>query len=254
MYPFWVSEGLATNFEFEWLAGPGFTNCSTARHDCLVKTHAAGDLVPLRQFVVQTKVPASASRSRRYYAQAWAFFQYLLTERNAYSEGALLSRAPDGNLSVASPARVAERLNRQFPMDRSRQYFTFVYGVVDAESGVIDYVIAGHPAPVLVPGGDAPVLVAGGGLPIGMLENAVFEDGRLTLEPGDRLYLYTDGVIEALDATEREYGLDRLLAAIERCRALPLRAGIDAIAAEVRDWCSGRLRDDVSVLAVEREA
>jgi len=81
MYPFWVSEGLATNFEFDWLAGPGLADCSTARHDCLIKTHAAGNLVPLEQFVVQTKVPASASRSRRYYAQAWAFFQYLLTER-----------------------------------------------------------------------------------------------------------------------------------------------------------------------------
>ncbi len=170
------------------------------------------------------------------------------------AEGALLSRAPDGNVSAVPPARVAERLNRQFPMDRSRQYFTFVYGVIDAQSGVMDYVVAGHPAPVLVPRGDAPVLVAGGGLPVGMLENAVFEDGRLTLGPGDRLFLYTDGVIEALDAAEQEYGIDHLLAAIERGRSLPLRAGIDQVAAEVRDWCNGRLRDDVSVLAVEREA
>ena len=137
-------------------------------------------------------------------------------------------------------------------MDRSRQYFTFVYGVIDAQSGMMHYVIAGHPAPVLVPAGDAPVLVAGGGLPVGMLEHAAFEDGQLTLEPGDRLYFYTDGVIEALDGAEHEYGIDRLLAAIERNRGLPLRAGIDAIAAEVRDWCDGRLRDDVSLLAVER--
>ena len=152
------------------------------------------------------------------------------------------------------PARVAERLNQQFPMDRSRQYFTFVYGVIDTRSGEMDYVIAGHPAPVLVPRGDAPVLVAGEGFPVGMLEQASFEDRRLTLEPGDRLYLYTDGVIEALDADEREYGIARLLAAIERHRDQPLRAAIDAIAAEVRDWSGGRLQDDVSLLAVEREA
>ena len=170
------------------------------------------------------------------------------------AEGVLLSRAPDGTVSVVPPSRVAERLNRQFPMDRSRQYFTLVYGVVDARSGELDYVVAGHPAPVLVPRHEAPVLVAGGGLPVGMLERAVFEDGHLTLEDGDRLYFYTDGVIEALDAAEHEYGIDRLLAAIERYRGLPLRAGIDAIAAEVRDWCDGRLQDDVSLLAVEREA
>jgi sigma-B regulation protein RsbU (phosphoserine phosphatase) len=118
----------------------------------------------------------------------------------------------------------------------------------------MDYVIAGHPAPVLVPRGDAPVLVAGAGFPIGMLERAWFEDRRLTLEPGDRLYFYTDGVIEALAADERDYGIDRLLAAIERHRDQPLRAAIDAIAAEVYDWSSGRLQDDVSLLALEREA
>ena len=71
------------------------------------------------------------------------------------------------------PARVAERLNQQFPMDRSRQYFTFVYGVIDPRSGEIGYVVAGHPAPVLVPRGDAPVLVAGEGFPVGMLERGV---------------------------------------------------------------------------------
>ena len=109
MYPFWVSEGLATNFEFEWLAGPGFANCSTARHDCLVKTHAAGDLVPLKQFIVQTKVPASAARSRRYYAQAWAFFQYLLTERGESLRNYLLrlSNLPPGQ-------RTAKVLLREF--------------------------------------------------------------------------------------------------------------------------------------------
>ena len=82
MYPFWVSEGLATNFEFEGLSGTGFEKCTTARRDCLVQTHAAGQLVPLAEFVVQTTVPSSVAQSRRYYAQAWAFFQYLLTERS----------------------------------------------------------------------------------------------------------------------------------------------------------------------------
>jgi phosphoserine phosphatase RsbU/P len=168
--------------------------------------------------------------------------------------GVLLDTAPDGTGSVVPPARVAERLNRQFPMDRSRQYFTFVYGVIDTQSGEMDYVVAGHPPPVLVPRGEAPRLVAGDGFPVGMLERAWFEGRCLTLEPGDRLYFYTDGVIEAPAADEREYGIDRLLAAIDRHRDQPLRAAIDAIAAEVHDWSSGRLQDDVSLLAVEREA
>ena len=82
MYPFWVSEGLAANFEFESLVGAGFEQSSTARRACLLKTRDAGELIPLRQFVVQTKVPADASRSRRHYAQAWAFFQFMLTRHS----------------------------------------------------------------------------------------------------------------------------------------------------------------------------
>ncbi len=75
MYPFWVSEGLATNFEFESPAGAGFEQGSTARRACLLKMRDAGELILLRQFIVQTKAPADTARSRRQYAQAWAFFQ-----------------------------------------------------------------------------------------------------------------------------------------------------------------------------------
>jgi sigma-B regulation protein RsbU (phosphoserine phosphatase) len=94
--------------------------------------------------------------------------------------------------------------------------------------------------------------VEGAGLPIGMLDDATYDDEALTLEPGDRLYFYTDGVIEALDANEEEFGHPRLLEAIAARRSLPLRAGLEAVAADVRAWCGGRLKDDVSLLAVER--
>lgn len=169
-------------------------------------------------------------------------------------EGALLTGAVGEAPAVVPPARVAERLNRQFPMDRSRQYFTFVYGVIDTRSGAFEYVIAGHPTPVFLPLGGPAGLVAGGGLPIGMIDDADFQQERLILAPGDRLYLYTDGVIEALNAAEEEYGIERLMAEIDRSRNIPLRTGLDAIAQCVRDWCGGRLRDDVSLLGVERTA
>jgi len=169
-------------------------------------------------------------------------------------EGALLTGRASEAPAVVPPARVAERLNRQFPMDRSRQYFTFVYGVIDTHSGAFDYVIAGHPAPVFLPLGKATRLVEGGGFPIGMIDDAVFREERLILAPGDRLYFYTDGVIEARNAAEEEYGIDRLRSEIDRFRDLPLRTGLDAIAQRVRDWCGGPLRDDLSLLGVERDA
>ena len=68
----------------------------------------------------------------------------------------------------------------------------------------------------------------------------------------DRLYCYTDGAIEASSGAEEEFGLDRLLAEIDRWRDLPLRAGLDRIAAAVRGWSGGPSKDDISLLAIER--
>jgi len=170
---------------------------------------------------------------------------------SASADGALLASA-GAAAAVVSPAGVAERLNRQFPMDRTRQYFTLVYGLIDVATGRFRYVTAGHPPPVLLPHDGPPLAVGGAGLPIGMFDEASYEEASLTLEPGDRLYFYTDGVIEALDASENEFGHQRLLAEIAGRRHQSLRESIDGIAEAVRQWCDGRIRDDVSLLAVER--
>ena len=63
-----------------------------------------------------------------------------------------------------------------------------------------------------------------------MIEHATFDDETAVLQPGDRLYFYTDGVIEALDASEQEFGYARLMAEIDRQRDRPLRAGLDLVA------------------------
>ena len=99
--------------------------------------------------------------------------------------------------------------------------------------------MAGHPAPVLLPRDAPPAPLEGGGLPIGMIEDATFEDETADTRAGDRLYFYTDGVIEALDAAEQEFGYARLLEEIDRQRDRPLRAGLDLIADAVRDWSGG---------------
>jgi phosphoserine phosphatase RsbU/P len=168
------------------------------------------------------------------------------------AEGALLIEDTGQGLDVVAPSRVAERLNRQFPMDRTRQYFTLVYGVFDPAGGRFSYVMAGHPAPIILPGTGPASPLHGRGLPIGMIEHATFDDEIVHLETGDRLYFYTDGVIEALNASEQEFGHARLMTEIERLRDRPLQAGLEIIADLVSNWSSGQLRDDVSLLALER--
>jgi hypothetical protein len=81
MYPLWVSEGLATNFEFDGGEDAGVEHCNNARCKGLLEAYHGGQLIPLRQFVVQTTVPPDMQISRRHYAQAWGFFHFILTER-----------------------------------------------------------------------------------------------------------------------------------------------------------------------------
>jgi phosphoserine phosphatase RsbU/P len=168
------------------------------------------------------------------------------------AEGALLIEDTAHGLGVVAPSRVAERLNRQFPMDRTRQYFTLVYGVFDPAHGRFSYVMAGHPAPIGLPRSGPAAPLKGRGLPIGMIEHAAFDDEAVILQPGDRLYFYTDGVIEALNASEQEFGHARLMTELDRLRDHPLRPGLDVIADIIVDWSGGHLGDDVSLLAIER--
>lgn len=184
-----------------------------------------------------------------------ALLSFTLTHLLSPSAGqTLLVEETEDGPGLVSPARVAERLNRQFPMDRTRQYFTLVYGILDASSGLFRYVMAGHPAPVLVRRNASPAPLEGCGFPIGMIDHAQFEDNTAVLQPGDRLYFYTDGVVEALDSAEQEFGFARLIDELDQQRDRPLRAGLEWIANAVRDWSGGHLRDDVSLLSVERIA
>lgn len=173
---------------------------------------------------------------------------------SAAAGGVLMVTDAAGGDRRIEPSGVAERLNQRFPMDRTRQYFTLVYGVLDRAAAEFRYVMAGHPAPVHLPAAGPPRPVAGGGLPIGMLDGTTYEDESLRLAPGDRLYLYTDGVIEALNAREEDFGQARLLSTIDALRGRDLREGLESLANAVRDWCGGQLRDDVTLLGLERRS
>jgi len=138
-------------------------------------------------------------------------------------------------------------------MDRTRQYFTFVYGVLDGAHGRFRYVRAGHPAPVVLPRNGPPVPLHGGGLPIGMIEQATFDDETTVLQRGSAVLLH-GWCHRGARRCGAEFGYARLLAELERLRDRPLRPGLDEVADAVRDWSGGCLRDDVSLLAVERSA
>jgi serine phosphatase RsbU (regulator of sigma subunit) len=129
-----------------------------------------------------------------------------------------------------------------------------IYGVLDAVTGEFRYVSAGHPGPVHLPAGAGPVILEGQGLPIGLAEDA-YEERSVRLAAGDRLYLYSDGVPEAMDPVGEQFGYARLRQAIGRVRSEPLQGGVAALLMEVERWRgAASAQDDITILAVEVSA
>ena len=88
---------------------------------------------------------------------------------------------------------------------------------------------------------------------LGITTETEFPSMSLELRPGDRLVLYTDGITEAEDASDREYGDARLGAWLQSNREQPGRALIDGVIAEVLEHCGNtRPRDDMTLMCLER--
>ncbi len=171
------------------------------------------------------------------------------------TEGSLLFDGNGGGAPprLLSPSEVASRLNGRFPMDgRTRQYFTFLYGILDLDAREFRYVSAGHPSPLRVTREGKADPLGGKGLPIGWFADARYEEASVRLAPGDRLYLFSDGIPEAPDAGEELFGSERLAKALEEGRGATLEGSLEGLLARVRDWC-GRSgpADDLSVVALE---
>ena len=89
-------------------------------------------------------------------------------------------------------------------------------------------------------------------MPIGLGDT--HEQRVVRLDAGDRVYLYTDGVVEAMSPEGQQFGKDQLIRTLEHHAGMTLQDSVSALVGGVQDWC-GRLpaRDDVSVLAFECE-
>jgi phosphoserine phosphatase RsbU/P len=117
------------------------------------------------------------------------------------------------------PLELVKRLNQYAcAQNLGRQRFTTAFlGQLDPASGRLEYVNAGHNWPVLWRGSGAIERLDAGGLPLGIKHDAPYECGSTTLARGDLLLIFTDGLVEAENSGEEEYGEGRML---ERSRNL----------------------------------
>ena len=176
-----------------------------------------------------------------------------LTPRGGAASMITDTKVESPGVEASPPASVAERLNRVYPMDmETQQYFTVIYGLFDTQTNNFRFVGAGHPGPVLANGGDKAEVQQCPGFPIGIVDDADYDEHVIQLQPGDRVFMYSDGIIEEADQDDEQFGHPRLIDSIQQTSELPLQATVDRILENVKEWTGGAdVRDDLTVLAME---
>ena len=164
----------------------------------------------------------------------------------------------DAALSLRDPAEAFSRVNAELCRSNTANMFLTAWGgVLDLETGIVTFVNAGHNPPVRVEGGDAdgrrPQYVTGKSGPVlAFMEGVAYKSRTLRLNPGDTLFLYTDGVTEALDRKGDLFGEERLLDAINAVPEPNPKAVCNVVRMAVAAFAEGVPQaDDITVLAVE---
>ncbi len=154
----------------------------------------------------------------------------------------------------ASLAESAERINTLvYDNTPSELFITFFMASIDAANDRISYVNAGHNPPLLVRGDGRVERLSQGGLLFGVVRNAEYVEGITDFKIGDTLLMYTDGVSEAMNADEEEFGEDRIIAIISENTAVNPEELLQKIESKVEEFHgSSRYSDDFTLLAVRR--
>lgn len=145
-----------------------------------------------------------------------------------------------------SPKEVLFKLNKFLVEDfPASKFVTLVYAVLDPPSRKLTFASAGHLPPIFVDSSGPRFLQADAGLPLGIME-CEFSEHEIEMPPGSRVFLYTDGITEALNSTLEEYGSDRVLEHVTNPTAT-----VQTLLNDVDTFSSGYpVSDDVTVVMI----
>jgi serine phosphatase RsbU (regulator of sigma subunit) len=132
-------------------------------------------------------------------------------------------------------------------------FSTLLYAAYDPRSGEVEYCSCGHLPGLLRRADGAIEMLSAGGLPVGLFDHLKVNARHAAMRPGDLLFLYTDGVTEAVDPQDREFGEDRLLALLATSACADAVGSIARVNAAVHEFAQGKPQfDDVTCLAIAR--
>jgi len=103
-----------------------------------------------------------------------------------------------------------------FENSPSNKFLTLFYGELDPLSGELSYSNGGHNAPMLVRQSGTVERLDTGGLPIGMMQGVLYQEASVSLEPGDVLVIYSDGITESINERDEEFDEERLIEVVKR--------------------------------------
>jgi phosphoserine phosphatase RsbU/P len=151
----------------------------------------------------------------------------------------------------AAPPWLCRRVNEILCSNLADDKFvTLFYGVLDAEARTLRYTTAGHLPPLLVRRDGTHDTLREGGAVLGVFRDWDYQEGCIALSPGDRIYLFTDGITEATGANGEEFGETGVLEFAIResaCSAGEIR---ERLLGEVRQFCDCQFHDDATLLLI----
>ena len=133
----------------------------------------------------------------------------------------------------------------------SSMFVTVFYGILNTQTGEVDYVNAGHNPPYLLSSGGISKVEMTNGLALGVVDDFSFESKKVQLKKGDQLLLYTDGVVEAFNLEETAYGESRFESFLKENRNQPVETIIKYSFADVSEFVDGAPQsDDITLLGI----
>jgi sigma-B regulation protein RsbU (phosphoserine phosphatase) len=149
------------------------------------------------------------------------------------------------------PAVLCEKVNQVIASHvADGKFITFFYGLLNPKARLLVYCCAGHNPPIVARRDGSIIRLDEGGPVLGVFPNFRYEQGQVAVSGGDRLVLFTDGVTEATNAAEEEFGDERLVNLVTAARDSEAPQLTRRILSAVKEFSQANLTDDVTLLAV----
>lgn len=168
----------------------------------------------------------------------------------ALSRSLMRAAALDGS----PPATAVARANRWITRDsQSGMFVTLFYGLLDPVSGRFQFTNGGHNPPLLLRNSGSPEALGTSGIALGVIEEAQYHESQVLLAANEVVVCYTDGVTEAINANEEEYGVARLTEVVQRFRGRSAEVLVQAILSDLAAHTGDRPAfDDVTLVVLKR--